>query len=89
MFNSTFRLSLEDNLDSIYIKNHQGAVLDVSLLKDSEFSEIPYKTLLKMLNRLEEEKLIFGISKGVYAIGKLNVQDGPDIVRFTKTADLT
>ena len=89
MFNSPFRLSLEDNLDSIYIENHQGAVLDVSLLKDGEFSEIPYKTLLKILNRLEEEKLIFGISKGVYAIGKLNVQDGPDIVRFTKTADLT
>ena len=64
-----------------YCQNNQGAVLDVSLLKDSEFSEIPYKTLLKILNRLEEEKLIFGISKGVYAIGKPNVQNEPDIVR--------
>ena len=64
-----------------YCLNNQGTVLDVSLMKDREFSEIPYKTLLKILNRLEEEKLIFGISKGVYAIGKLNVQNEPDIVR--------
>lgn len=64
-----------------YCLNNQGAVLDVSLVKDGEFSEIPYKTLLKILNRLEEEKLIFGISKGVYAIGKLNVQNELDIVR--------
>ena len=62
-----------------YCLKNQGAVLDVSLVKDGEFSEIPYKTLLKILNRLEEEKLIFGILKGVYAIGKLNVQDEPDI----------
>lgn len=60
-----------------YCLKNQGAVLDVSLVKEDEFSEIPYKTLLEILNRLEEEKLIFGISKGVYAIGKLNVQDEP------------
>ena len=64
-----------------YCLNNQGTVLDVSLMKDNEFSEIPYKTLLKILNRLEEEKSISGISKGVYAIGKLNVQSEPDIMR--------
>ena len=53
-----------------YCLKNQGAVLDVSLVKDGEFSEIPYKTLLKILNRLEEEKLIFGISKGVRKNGK-------------------
>lgn len=42
-----------------YCQNNQGMVLDVSLMKDSEFAEIPYKTLLKILNRLEEEKLKF------------------------------
>ena len=41
-----------------YCQNNQGTVLDVSLMKDSEFSEIPYKTLLKILNRLEKEKLL-------------------------------
>ena len=64
-----------------YCENHKGTIIDVSKVKDEEFAEIPYKTLLKILNRLEEEKLIFGISKGVYAIGKLNVQNEPDIVR--------
>ena len=42
-----------------YCLKNQGAVLDVSLVKDGEFSEIPYKTLLKILNRLEEEKTDF------------------------------
>lgn len=46
-----------------YCLNNQGTILDVSLVKDSEFSDIPYKTLLKILNRLEEEKLISGILK--------------------------
>ena len=64
-----------------YCLNNQGTVLDVSLMKGNEFSKIPYKTLLKIPNRLEEEKLISGISKGVYAIGKLNVQKELDIVR--------
>lgn len=64
-----------------YCENNMGIIIDVSKVKEEEFAEIPYKTLLKILNRLEEEKLIFCISKGVYAIGKLNVQDEPDIVR--------
>ena len=51
-----------------YCLNNQGTVLDVSLMKDSEFSEIPYKTLLKILTRLEEEKLISGIEKGSIVI---------------------
>ena len=40
-----------------YCKNNSGAIFDVSKLKDTEFSEVPYKTLLKILNRLEEEGL--------------------------------
>ena len=38
-----------------YCQNNQGSFFDVSLVKDGEFSEIPYKTLLKILNRLEEK----------------------------------
>ncbi len=40
-----------------YCKNNSGAIFDVSKLKDIEFAEVPYKTLLKILNRLEEEGL--------------------------------
>lgn len=41
-----------------YCENHKGIIIDVSKVKDEEFFETPYKTLLKILNRLEEEKLI-------------------------------
>lgn len=47
-------------------ENNKGALLDVSLVKDSVFSEIPYKTLLKILNSLEEEKIVTSVSKGVW-----------------------
>ena len=36
------------------IKN-PNTILDVSKVKNTVFSEIPYKTLLKILNRLEFE----------------------------------
>ena len=53
-----------------YCKNNSGRFFDVSKLKDAEFSEVPYKTLLKILNRLEEEGLLKPVSKGVYFIGE-------------------
>lgn len=46
-----------------YCKNNSGSIFDVSKLKDAEFAEVPYKTLLKILNRLEEEGLLSAISK--------------------------
>lgn len=33
-----------------YCENHKGAIIDVSKVKDEEFAEIPYKTLLKILS---------------------------------------
>lgn len=58
-----------------YCKNNSGAFFDVSKLKDAEFSEVPYKTLLKILNRLEEECLLKSVSKGVYFIGEKPVDE--------------
>lgn len=58
-----------------YCKNNSGAVFDVSKLKDTEFAEVPYKTLLKILNRLEEEGLLKPVSKGVYFIGEKPVDE--------------
>ena len=54
-----------------YCENNMGIIIDVSKVKEEEFAEIPYKTLLKILNRLEEEKIVTSVSKGVYTIGKL------------------
>ena len=58
-----------------YCRNNSGTFFDVSKLKDAEFSEVPYKTLLKILNRLEEEGLLKPVSKGVYFIGEKPVDE--------------
>lgn len=58
-----------------YCKNNSSTFFDVSKLKDTEFAEVPYKTLLKILNRLEEEGLLSTISKGVYFIGEKTVDE--------------
>ena len=58
-----------------YCKNNSGAIFDVSKLKDTEFAEVPYKTLLKILNRLAEEGLLEPVSKGVYFIGEKPVDE--------------
>lgn len=58
-----------------YCKNNNGAIFDVSKLKNMEFVEVPYKTLLKILNRLEEEGLLAAVSKGVYFIGEKPVDE--------------
>ena len=47
----------------------------MSKLKDTEFAEVPYKTLLKILNRLEEEGLLKPVSKGIYFIGEKSVDE--------------
>ena len=49
---------------------NKGDLFDVSYMKDAYFEMVPYKTLLKILNRLEEEGIIACIGKGVYLIKK-------------------
>lgn len=58
-----------------YCKKNNGAIFDVSKLKDTKFAEVPYKTLLKILNRLDEEGLLSSVSKGVYFIGEKPVDE--------------
>ena len=51
-----------------YCKQNIGKVFDVSYERTHHFEMVPYKTLLKILNRLEEEKIIATYSKGIYLI---------------------
>ena len=51
-----------------YCKQNKGKVFDVSYERTAHFEMVPYKTLLKILNRLEEEKIITTYSKGIYLI---------------------
>ena len=50
-------------------------MLEVANVKEKEFADIPYKTLLKILNRLEEEQVITSVSKGIYFIGERYVSE--------------
>lgn len=47
-----------------YCSSNKDSFVDVSKMKGCEFAEVPYKTLLKIFNRLEDEGIV-RISKGV------------------------
>jgi len=49
-----------------FCSQNQGHIFDVQYEQNNLFSLVPYKTLLKILNRLEEEQVVTSISKGVY-----------------------
>lgn len=51
-----------------YCKTTPWKIFDVSYEINERFKMVPYKTLLKVLNRLEEEGLVETIAKGIYAI---------------------
>lgn len=53
-----------------YCNDNSDAIFDVSKLKNTEFAEVPYETLLKILNRLVKP-----VSKGVYFIGEKPVDE--------------
>ena len=58
-------------------------MLEVANVKGKEFADIPYKTLLKILNRLEGEQVITGVSRGIYFIGKRYVSEERIISKYT------
>ena len=45
-----------------------GHIFDVQYEQNHRFSLVPYKTLLKILNRLEKEEIVSSIAKGVYIV---------------------
>lgn len=51
-----------------YCLQNKGNVFDVSYEMKTHFDIVPYKTLLKILSRLEEEGIIKKYSKGLYII---------------------
>lgn len=64
-----------------YCETHKGTLIDISKVKDEEFADIPYKTLLKILNRLAEENIVHAVSKGVYSIGKLKSGNQQNVLK--------
>lgn len=59
-----------------FFSQNQGHIFDVQYEQNHRFSLVPYKTLLKILNRLEEEGIVSSIAKGIYIV---NTDDELDI----------
>ncbi|XFA99590.1 hypothetical protein ACAG96_03155 [Candidatus Izemoplasma sp. B36] len=49
-----------------FCSQNQGHIFDVQYELNHRFSLVPYKTLLKILNRLEIEGIVSSLAKGVY-----------------------
>ena len=65
-----------------YCNQNKGKIFDISYEKTHHFEMIPYKTLLKILNRLEEEKVITTYSKGTYLINSNEVLKEDPIISY-------
>lgn len=64
-----------------YCLYNPGSVFDVSFEMKRHFSMVPYKTLLKIMNRLEGEGIVKTFSKGIYLINGGNDSVDP-IIKF-------
>lgn len=51
-----------------FCSQNQGHIFDVQYEQNHRFTLVPYKTLLKILNRLEKEEVVSSIAKGVYIV---------------------
>ena len=65
-----------------YCLLNKGQMFDVSLEMKKHFSMVPYKTLLKILNRLEDEGIISKYSKGLYTINADETNKDDPIISF-------
>ena len=62
-----------------YCKKNANSLIDISIIRNSVFSDIPYKTLLKIFNRLEDEGVVHTVSKGIYRVGN-KITNSKDIL---------
>ena len=53
-----------------YCETHANVLIDISVVRDSVFEDIPYKTLLKIFNRLKMKVLYIQFQKGYIVQGK-------------------
>ena len=66
-----------------YCGKHNKGLIDISVVRNTVFADIPYKTLLKIFNRLEEEGIVKTVSKGVYSIGKKKIDERKILSDYT------
>lgn len=62
---------------------HANSLIDISIVRDSVFVDIPYKTLLKIFNRLEDDGIVNKVSKGVYSVGNKMINGKMILSQYT------
>lgn len=62
-----------------YCEKNANSLIDISIIRNSVFSDILYKTLLKIFNRLEDEGVVHTVSKGIYRVGN-KITNSKDIL---------
>nr|HOF27308.1 hypothetical protein [Clostridia bacterium]HOR90456.1 hypothetical protein [Clostridia bacterium]HPL08803.1 hypothetical protein [Clostridia bacterium] len=55
-----------------YCQQNEGHIFDSQQMFRDFFSMVPYKTFIKILNRLEDENILSSVSKGVYLFNPNN-----------------
>lgn len=65
-----------------YCEQHNNSLIDISIVRDSVFKDIPYKTLLKIFNRLEDDGIVHTVSKGLYCVGNKTVNNKKIISQY-------
>lgn len=66
-----------------FCQQNPGMILDSAELHSKYFELVPYKTFLKVLNRLRDEGILSPVSKGVWKIAgdnQSNAEDVDDII---------
>ena len=73
-----------------YISERKGEFFEITYERKKYFHMIPDKTLMKVLNRLEDEGLLLSVAKGLYFINNRiwNSIKIDDIVSWIKTNTL-
>ena len=66
-----------------YCEQHNNSLIDISIVRGGVFQDIPYKTLLKIFNRLEDEGIVHTVSKGVYGVGNKMTNKDDILAQYT------
>lgn len=62
-----------------YCEKRANSLVDISIVRDSVFVDIPYKTLLKIFSRFEDDGIVHTVSKGLYSVGN-KILDGKRVL---------
>lgn len=70
-----------------YILERKGEMFDVSYEFNKRFQMIPYKTLMRILNRLEDEGLLLTVGKGLYFINDETGYSDTKLIKYFTSND--